>query len=603
MTNLLQKALLLAAFVYAQVAGAQTRADGLTAMQLENWDKAISIYTALTKADPTDQDAFLYLSNAYLARSEKIRAMADKDKTQADKDKAQADKAKALEVAQTASRAKPDAPMTYVANARVLLLENNQAEASEQFKRAASKLKKDVNGYRQIGESYTYYIPMGSDRPDLTRAVELLTVAYNVNSKDMATLMAIGYAYKEQGNGGMAAQQYEIAEQLEPKNPMPKLMLAKVYKAAKIPSKFEIYVDKAIAVAPNFTPALRAKAEYYYFGRKWEQARDAYRDLVNNGDEVIIEDEMQLANCLFITKDCKGCSEMVDKILAKDPSKNYLRRLKAYCDYENGTYHGDFQRGLELLQEFMKTATPDKIIPRDWEYLGKLMLKTKGDTLEALGYVKKAIELDTNSWPLWKDPIAKTYYAKRMNCEASQAFEMYYDSVPAPESVEAQDIYVWGLSQFYCKDDSLRFEHAEQTFKKVTELMPKAGIGWLWAGKAAYKLDPTAEDIEANPALAAQFGRGRVYAEKYVEIAWADKEKNKKDLIIACNYLAYCYFVKNEKENFDAMIAKWLELEPDNPTIKDMQESFGKEIIAPAPSPGGTTTPAPGGGGKGGSRN
>jgi Flp pilus assembly protein TadD len=579
MTNLLRKALLLAAFVYAQTAGAQTRADGLAAMQLEDWDKAISIYTALTKAAPTDQDALLTLSNAYLAKG---------------------DKAKALEVAQAAAHANTESPMAYVANARVALLEGNTTVASEQFKRAASKVKKDINGHRQIGESYLYYIPVGSTRPDLTRAAELLIAAYNVNSKDVPTLMALGYAYKEQGNGGMAAQQYELAEQLDPKSPLPKLMLAKVYKAAKIPAKFESNIDKAIAVSPNYTPALRLKAEHFYYGRKWEQATQAYKDLVKNGAEVKIEDEMQLANCLFITKDCKGTSELVDKILVKDPSKNYLRRLKAYCDYENGQYHGDFQRGLELLEEFMQTATPDKIIPRDWEYRGKLVLKTKGDTLVALGYLKKAIELDSLSWPLWKDPIAKIYYAKRMNCEASQAFEMYYDSVPAPDKGEAADIYYWGLAQFYCKDDSLRYEHAEQTFKKVTELMPDAGIGWLWAGKAAYKLDPTAEDIEANPAVAVQFGKGRVYAEKYVEIAWADKEKNKKDLITACNYLAYCYFVKNEKENFDAIIAKWLEIDPENPTIKEMQDAFGKEMISPTPGSGGTSTPVPGSGGGGG---
>lgn len=580
MTNLLRKALLLAAFVYTQTAGAQTRADGLAAMQLENWDKAISTYSALVKADPTDQDAILYLSNAYLAKG---------------------DNAKALEVAKTAFAAKPEAPLAFVANARVLLLEGKSAEASEQFKRATAKAKKDINAHRQIGESYTYYIPQGSTRPDLTRAVELLTAATNVNSKDIATLMAVGYAYKEQGNGGMAAQQYELAEQLEPKNPLPKLMLAKVYKTAKLPAKFEIYIDKAIAVAPNYTPALRAKAEHYYFSRKWELATQAYKDLVNNGTEVIIEDEMQLANCLFITKDCKGCSDLVDKILAKDPSKNYLRRLKAYCDYENGEY----QKGLEILNDYFKTASQDKIIARDLEYLGRFQMKTKGDTLVALGNMKKSIEMDSMTWPLWKE-IAKIYYTKRMNCDAAQAFKMYYDSIPVPEASEAQDLWYYGVTQYYCKEDSLRFEHAEVTFKKVTELMPKAGIGWLWAAKSAKFKDPTQEQIIADPTIAArEYGNSRGYYEKYVEIAGVDSEKNKKELLPAYQYLAYCYMVKNEGDKFYPTIDKWLALEADpaaKQTIMEMKDSFGKEVPV-APAPGGTSTPAPGGGGKGGSKN
>lgn len=324
MTNLLRKTLLLATIAYSQVVAAQTRADGLAAMQLENWDKAISIYTALTKADAADQDAYLTLSNAYLAKG---------------------DKAKALELAKTAFEAKSEGAMAFVALGRGLLLEGKSADASEQFSRASKKGKKDIDVLRQIGESFIYHIPSGSNRPDLTRAVEFLNAALDYNSKDVPTLMARGYAYKEQGNGGMAAQNYELAEQLEPKNPLPKLMLAKVYKAAKIPAKFETYIEKVLALAPNHTAALRAKAEHFYFGRKWEQATQAYKDLVNKGEEVTIEDEMLLANCLYITKDCKGCSELVEKILQKDGSKNYLRRLQAYCDYDNGQY----QRGLTTL--------------------------------------------------------------------------------------------------------------------------------------------------------------------------------------------------------------------------------------------------------------
>lgn len=576
MTNLLRKALLLSAIAYAASASAQTRADGLAAMQMEEWDKAISIYTALSKADPADQDALLTLSNAYLAKG---------------------DKAQALENAKAAFNAKSDAPLAFVANAKVLLLEGKSAEASEQFKRAASKAKKDINAHRQIGESYTYFIPQGSNRPDLTRAVELLTAALNVNSKDIPTLMALGYAYKEQGNGGMAAQQYELAEQLEPKNPLPKLMLAKVYKAAKLPAKFESYIDKTLGVAPNYTPALRAKAEHFYFGRQWEKAAQALKDLVSKGSEVNIEDEMLLANALYITKDCKACSELVDKILAKDPTKNYLRRLKAYCDYDNGEY----QRGLNLLNDYFKTAPPDKIIASDYLYLGRLQLKTNGDTTAAVANLAKSIEMDSTTWPLWKE-IAKLQYARRMNCEAAESFHRYYDSIPAPEANEAQDIYFMGLSHYFCKDDSLNFDKAELVFSKVTELMPQAGIGWWWAHKAAKYKDPSLEDIEADPTIALKYGHARKYLEPYVEIASADVEKNKKDLATAYQYLAYCYFVNNESDKFFPTADKWEKVETDAATlesIRQMREAFGKETIMPGSAPA-TTTPTPSGGGKGG---
>ena len=308
MTTLLRKSLLIVALVYAQIAAAQSNADGLTAMQLEDWDKAISIYGAQTKANATDQNALLNLGNAYLAKGDKVEAQKTFD---------------------AAFKAKPEGALAFIATGRIMLLQDNATEADNQFKKAAKSGRKDVNALRQIGESYLFYTPPGAKRPNLTRAEELLKAAYDMNTKDYTTLMSLGYCYKEMPNGGLAAQFYEYAEQQEQKNPLPKLMIAKVYKSAKLGDKFLSNVDRAIATAPTFSAALREKALYLYFARKWEAATQAYKDLVANGSEVLIEDEMQLANCLFITKDCKGCSELVEKILKKDGTKNYLRRLQA----------------------------------------------------------------------------------------------------------------------------------------------------------------------------------------------------------------------------------------------------------------------------------
>ena len=72
---------------------------------------------------------------------------------------------------------------------------------------------------------------------------------------------------------------------------------------------------------------------------------------------------MQLANCYYLTKDCVNCSELVEKILKKDPTKNYLRRLQDYCDFENGQYI----RGLKTLDDYFKIVPADKILPSDYE--------------------------------------------------------------------------------------------------------------------------------------------------------------------------------------------------------------------------------------------
>ncbi|MEY3195199.1 MAG: hypothetical protein RIQ78_1296 [Bacteroidota bacterium] len=575
MTNLLKKAFLLVGIVYAQMASGQTRADGMTAMQLEEWDSAISIYTAIRKTAPADQDILLTLGSAYLSKGDNV---------------------KATETFKAAFDAKPEGALAYVALARTALLQNNTAEADNQLKKATKSAKKDMVALRQIGESYLYYLAPGSKKPNYTRAEELLKTALDVNGKDFANLMALAYCYKKIPNGGFSAQYYEYAEAVEPKNPLPKLMIAKVYKAGKVPEKPLQYFDKAIAAQPDFTPALRGKAEYLYFARKWEDATKAYKELVNKGAAVKVEDEMQLANCLYVTKDCIGCSELVEKILKKDGSKNYLRRLQAYCDYENG----DYARGLQILNEYFKMVPSEKVLPSDYEYHGNLLLKLKGDTTVALADFRKAIELDTSGakWPLNKD-IADLQYARKDQCGAALSYKLFLDSLPANDPNFASYLYKMGLSQYYCKSDSLRYSHAEKTFNRITVLRPTALIGWFWSARSAETQDPSPESIAADPTIANQYGKARGYYEKYVELAGVDKEKNKKDLLRAYQYLAYCYFVKKDEANFNTTVTKWLELESDPEKVKninEMKDAFGKEEPNAPVAPGGAPAPPSGGG-------
>ncbi len=577
MTNLLKKALLLASIAIAQAASAQTPADGLAAIHLGEWDKAINIYTALSKANPSDQSLLLSLGNAYVAKG---------------------DNAKAAEIFQKAFEANTDGTLALVALARQALMKNDIAETEKLLDKAKRKGRKDIVAHRHIGETFIFYVAPGSKKPNFTRAEELLKAAIDVNNKDFETVMSMAYLYKAIPDGGKAAQFYEQAEYLEQKNPLPKLMMGKVYKSAKVPDKPLLYFNKAIALQPNYSPALRAKAEMLYFARKWEEATVALKDLVKNGSEVTIEDEMLLANSLYVTKDCKSCSELVEKILAKDGSKNYLRRLQAYCDYDNG----DYTRGLQILNEYFKIVKPEKMLPSDFKYHGDLLLKTKGDTLQAIADYRKAIEMDTigtDSWKLYQD-IAELQYFRRDMCGSAISYGKLLDSLPGDDPNRLTYYYYKGVGHYYCKGDSMSIVKAEKDFKKITEIKPDAMIGWEWAAKSASQLDPSPAAIEADPTKAKEYGKARYYHEKIIEIFGSDMAK-KQDLIKSSNYLAYYYFVQKDEANFNKFVAKWLELETDPAkvtTINEMKEAFGKEEepVTPDNKP---KTPVNGGGGKG----
>lgn len=534
--------LLVVIILSQQTVFAQTHDQAFEAMMMEKWDKAVDAYSALTQANATDQAAWLGLSNAYLAKG---------------------NTEKAQEALTTGFNAKPDGPLAFVCNARQLLLQNKPAEADEQFQRAFKKAKKDMVTLRAIGDSYLFYKAPGERKPNLTRAVQLYKDALDVNSKDFETLMAAGYAYREQGNGGEAARQFEFASTYKAKSPLPFYMLGTVYKAGRLNDRFLENMDAAISLDNGYSPALRAKADYYYFTRKWEKAKDAYKELVEKGRDITIEDEMQYANTLFLTKDYTGSVALVEKIIAKDGSKNYLRRLLGYSYYENG----DYAKGQSIMDDYFKMVAPEKIIANDYIYKGRLQLKANKDTLGCISSLRMAMEKDTAEWGLYEE-IGNLYYTQKDYCGAAAAYQVWIDSLKT--EAKSKDIYRLGTCYYYCKTDPMRYENALKHFVRVTEMNPNAVIGWLWSAKAASRLDVDVTTDTTAAAIAA-FGKAKPYFDKVVELGSADLNKNKKDLITAFEYIVYYHFVRKEDALARENITKLLQLEPENRTALELQ--------------------------------
>ena len=571
MTIFLRKALLLVVFAYAKVVAGQTHQDGLEAMQLEDWDKAISIFSNLTKTNPADQDAWLSLGSVYLEKNN--------------------DTQKALEAFQAGFNAKAEGGAAYVANARILLLRGQLKEADEQFERALKKSKKDPIAMRHLGETFLYYTPPGATKHNYPRAEQYLKEAFDAHNKNYGIVMALAFCYKEMGNGGLSAQHYEMAAALQPKNPLPLYMTGKVYRSAKLYDKFVEFMDRTLALDAKNTPAMRSLFFHYFEVRKWEKALEAGDLLMKNGTNITIDDEMQYANILFINKKYKECVDQVDKILKKDSSRNYLRRLLIYCAAESG----DYDKAKGMVQPFWDNVPADKILPSDYEYRAKIVVKTKGDTTAAIEDYLKVIELTPERWALNKD-ISDLHYSRKAYCNSAISFQTYLDSVPKPSP---NDLYLLGVRHYYCKDDSMHFEKALATFVKITETVPTALTGWLWAGKSASKLDV---DLQMYPERVPEFGKAKPYFDKYIELATVDAEKNKKDLVAAYEYNAYYYFVRDEIDPCKSICEKLIQMDPENKTANGlMQELLNSSPSTPftpgvPKSPGTPTTPKNNGG-------
>jgi predicted negative regulator of RcsB-dependent stress response len=557
MTHFLKKFLfLLTVVVSTQSLSAQTYDDAFEAMQLENWDKAISICNKLVQADATDQNSWLSLSNAYLAKG---------------------DQKKAIEVLDQGFKAKPEGNLALVINGRTLLLQNQAAEADEQLQRAAKKGKKDPNVQRHIGESYLFYKAQGDTKPNLTRAEQLLKLAYEAFPRDFATCMSLGYAFREQGNGGEAARHFEFALASRPKSPLPNFMKATVYRAGRIPKKYLEQLNESIALDNNYSPALRAKADHLFLTRKWADALVAYKELLEKGKETTIEDEMQYANTLFLTKDYKGTADLVEKIIAKDGTKNYLRRLLGYSYYENG----DYPKGRAIMDEYFKIVAPEKIIASDYTYMGRLQLKGSNDTMACIENLKKAIAKDTAEWGL-NEEVAGLYYnykAKNTYCEAAYHYQIFADSMR--ENTTSTVYYRMGDAYERCKTDSLRYEKALKNYLIVAEKAPTSPSGWLRAALAAGRMDPLPDSTNSHLAT---YGKARPYWEKYIDIAKADPAKNGRFLSQGYYYLAYCnHFIDKNSDKARELLSAVLAYDATNTLATGLLNEINGGAPAVAP--------------------
>jgi tetratricopeptide (TPR) repeat protein len=539
MLNLLKNALTSCLVMLAVVLHAQNPAT--LAMQTDQWNDVVKIYEAATKAKPTDVEAFLRLGSAYQALGLN-------------------DKAKAAYTA--ALGADPKSKLSNVVAVRQALLAGDVAATDKAVKSSEKAARgKDHNLLRALGESFMY-----GPKKNMAEAEKWLKEAYNAKPKDYETLMQLGYTFRNMNTRlGDAVSNYEYASNLNGTDPLPYYLSAKAYWSGRQPAKYEEYLKKTLDADPTFVPALRDVADYQYFKRRYEDAQISYEKLIKaQGDAPAIEDEMQYSNTLFYLKKYDDVVNQVNKIINKDGSKNYLRRLLGYTYFEKG----DTDKGLEVMRDYFQKVAPEKVISRDYEYYGKMLAAKKEDSL-ALVNLEKAVKMDSSLWQVYGD-IGKVKYSRKDYAGAFAAYSIRLDSLG--DDAGSNDFYATSLSAYFGAD----YINAEKYLTKLTEKSPKFGSGWYYLAKTKAKSDP---DIAANPALVAEFGKAAAAFEKYLEVAGAETdaaklEKTKKERIAALEYLSYSMIEKGDKVGGCAKLNAILAIEPTNQSAIEYKASI-----------------------------
>jgi tetratricopeptide (TPR) repeat protein len=512
--------LVIALLMAGSTAFAQTLQDAIKLTTNEQFESADAAFKTLLNAQPNNGDVYFYYGQNYFKND---------------------DTEMASQMYQKGAEVNATNPLPYVGIGKIQWYKGQATEAKASFYKATTLAAgKNANVLKRIAEAY-----INGPTKNLTDAFTLLAQASKLDPKDPEAYILTGDAFMEQNNGTKAVEQYEKATALNPKDIVGILREGQLWARAKNYNLALEKYRKAKSVDSTFAPAFREAADIYIKAGKYgEAAYNMKKYLQLNND---CSAKSKYSGVLNQARMYKESIEQGKEALKCPVVNPYTYRYLAYSMYETADYPG----GIENIDNFFAKAPADKLIPLDYEYRGKLLSKTGKDSLAILDF-KKAMEMDPEKADL-NDDIANSYIKMKKYPEAIEAYKTKMAKNTKPS---ANDEFGIMRAYYYSKD----FINADTAAAHIIKIQPDLLLGHYWRAKINSQMDPKNEKWQAKE-----------YYELYIsKVKPEEKEKEKKNLIEAYNYMAAYYADKarNDCPNVKMYMQKILELDPANAQAK-----------------------------------
>ncbi len=501
-----------------------------------------------------------------------------------------------------------------------LLAKDDTVTADNYFRKAESVIPKKSKKFTD--RDYTILIKLGiaqlySSKPRFNKAIAYLErartasveTAKQPNMEKPEVYIALGDVYLEQNNASEAVKNYNRAMYINPGLAEPIVKIGRLYMRSRNLQEARNYFDRAKEIDSTYAPLYRAYGELYSMSSATANfAKINFRKFLElSGNN--LPAKVQYVNSLFKAKDYKECLLNIEEIFEYDKSRNYLNRIAAYSAYEMRP--PDYEKALRYIEEFFKNATPEKIIPKDYLYYGRILIKQKDEESINKGFEQLMIayKLDTTDIELINDIAYNAYYTKRFQL----AIDMLNKKI-ALGKAQSSDYMVLGKAHYqYAQSMSdtmlqnAEYRNAEKVFEKLTQLEPDNVQAYYWIANTNFSLDPDnkqglalpkyqlviekglADTVKnANELFEAYKFMGSYYlfsekpdydkAESYfVKMLYLDPKKNQWK-VQGYSSLAFLYTKKAKYQDAIAMYKKILELEPNNDNAKKGIEALNKRL-------------------------
>lgn len=511
------------------IAKAQDLQTARNLTRSERFEEAETAYKTLLQKEPNNSDAYFYYGESsikqYLADTFSVaKAEVVKNTTEIFKKGLSVDTNNALNL---------------VGLGMVELLNNGDTiKADKWFNRAASKVPakaskcqdKDVRVLISLGTAQIY----GKNKRFskalgyLEKAKEATTDKKTSMGKNASVYLAIGDVYLANKSANDAIKNYRLALGIDPKFVEAQLRIGYLYMGAKNLNQARSAFEEAKNVDSTFAPVYRGLGEVYSSARQYKFAKENFRKfLALSGDNIPAKGSY--AASLFKSGDYDEALTVIDEVLAVDNSRNYLNRLGAYSCYEKKPQ--ELERGLKYSETFFLKTIPERIIPKDYAYAGRLMLRLKKDSVmieQGIGNLIKAYEMDTTDADLLNEVVKNCYYNKHY----TQAADMLKKKIASSGS-DNNDLMMLGKTYYQLK----LYSKADSVFNVVATKDANFVDAYIWMANTAASLDPDSKQ-----------GLAKSKYELVIQKAAADSMKYQNDLLNAYSYMA-SYYLKVRKDN------------------------------------------------------